>query len=753
MAGRKWLHLRDSAPGTGPVVGLRRPAHPVLRRAVLLLSLLALSIGLMTATAQASPTYRYNTGSNTVYVGNRADFYVIGYLFPGKYADVQQLETGQHGVFGYGRIGSTSNFGAWDEGHHCGWVQITDSESGTTLMTKGEKIESGDVCPPATHGTPATAEGLLQTNIFKSGTYVDGCGSGCVQNAVVLPQCHDLNVYANYDPSTGTFADADGTESPGRGTPGYGGVSQQSVTTPVAGFGTRFMTHDGNAVEIKDSSRPGEKTAWGFMHSECLAGELVGNPSRPPAATTYAPSELGGTTAKLNGLVNPNGNDTHYYFEYGATTGYGSTVPASPGMDLGSGSTGISTWNVISGLLGGATYHFRVVASSPGGITRGADQSFTEPTAPTVTSLSASEVSPTQAKLNGSVNPDGSDTHYYFEYGLSAGYGNSIPAVPGMDLGGGTAPIATWNVISGLQPGTVYHYRVVATNGAGTTFGSDQTFLTSGMMDVFWEGSNGQLRNEYLSGSGWSYSPIGEAGVMAGPPSAVRLPGGQMDVFWEGPNGQLRNEYWNGLNWSYSPLGEAGVMAGPPSAVVKSGGQMDVFWEGPNGQLRNEYWNGFSWSYSPLGEAGVMAGPPSAVVKSGGQMDVFWEGPGGQLRNEYWGEPGWSYSPLGEAGVMAGPPSAVVKPGGQMDVFWEGPGGQLRNEYWGEPGWSYSPLGEAGVMAGPPSAGVLPAGQMDVFWEGPNGQLRNEYWGEPGWSYSPLGEANVMAGGPSALEW
>src|SRR5262249_26225281 len=55
----------------------------------------------------------------------------------------------------------------------------------------------------------------------------------------------------------------------------------------------------------------------------------------PPTATTLAPTEVQQTSARLNGSVNPNGADTHYYFEYGPTTSYGSVIPAAaPGTDL-----------------------------------------------------------------------------------------------------------------------------------------------------------------------------------------------------------------------------------------------------------------------------------------------------------------------------------------------------------------------------------------------------------------------------------
>ena len=48
-----------------------------------------------------------------------------------------------------------------------------------------------------------------------------------------------------------------------------------------------------------------------------------------------------------------------------------------------------------------------------------------------------------------------------------------------MDTGSGTAPTAPVSTVSGLQPGTTYHYRLVASNIAGTTDGYDYTAQTT----------------------------------------------------------------------------------------------------------------------------------------------------------------------------------------------------------------------------------------------------------------------------------
>jgi hypothetical protein len=81
------------------------------------------------------------------------------------------------------------------------------------------------------------------------------------------------------------------------------------------------------------------------------------------------------------------------------------------------------------------------------------------------------------ATLNGSINPNGTDTQVYFEYGTSTSYGLTTSI---QDLGSGTSPVAFNIGIGGLQAGTVYDYRLVTVaNGLTSTY-ANQMFTTSG---------------------------------------------------------------------------------------------------------------------------------------------------------------------------------------------------------------------------------------------------------------------------------
>ncbi len=198
--------------------------------------------------------------------------------------------------------------------------------------------------------------------------------------------------------------------------------------------------------------------------------------SAPPGATTSPATAIGATGATLNGSVTPNGLPTTYSFQYGTSPGYGSqTSPVS----AGSGTTPIAVSATIAGLKAGQTYHYRLVATSGAGTTDGADVTFgpaAAPVGPTATTKPASSVGPMGAKLNGSIDPNGQATTYYFEYGTSTGYGSKTAVA---SAGSGTKAVAVSATLSGLTVG-VYHFRLVATSAAGTVEGGDLTFGSTG---------------------------------------------------------------------------------------------------------------------------------------------------------------------------------------------------------------------------------------------------------------------------------
>jgi hypothetical protein len=96
---------------------------------------------------------------------------------------------------------------------------------------------------------------------------------------------------------------------------------------------------------------------------------------------------------------------------------------------------------------------------------------------PSIATSSTSSVTSSSAVLHGSVNPNGASTTYSFQWGLTNTYGLSNPL---KSVGSGTKSVSVHITASGLIPGTVYHYRLVALNRFGGVVGSDRTFKTHG---------------------------------------------------------------------------------------------------------------------------------------------------------------------------------------------------------------------------------------------------------------------------------
>ena len=96
---------------------------------------------------------------------------------------------------------------------------------------------------------------------------------------------------------------------------------------------------------------------------------------------------------------------------------------------------------------------------------------------PTLLTGDASSVTSSSAILHGTVNPNGAATHYRFEWGLTTAYGAASRL---RYAGSGTTVNSVQATIGDLLPGTIYHYRVVASNKLGDTSGDDRTFTTKG---------------------------------------------------------------------------------------------------------------------------------------------------------------------------------------------------------------------------------------------------------------------------------
>jgi hypothetical protein len=192
-------------------------------------------------------------------------------------------------------------------------------------------------------------------------------------------------------------------------------------------------------------------------------------------------------TAQLSGSANPVGQESTYHFEYSREGGPPQSTETLP---LGEGEASVPLSAELTDLAANSEYEVRLVATvtSTGATVASAAQHFTTPIAPPrVVTGDAIDRMNTSATLLGTVNPFGQQTHYRFEYGPTASYGQQQPVDHDDVAGGGREPEAVHAYLSKLNPGTEYHYRLVAENATGVSFGDDRTFVTLGPPDRFYE--------------------------------------------------------------------------------------------------------------------------------------------------------------------------------------------------------------------------------------------------------------------------
>ena len=159
------------------------------------------------------------------------------------------------------------------------------------------------------------------------------------------------------------------------------------------------------------------------------------------------------------------------------TAGSGTTVG---GGDGGSGrtSSGSGDDGNTAGGGGGGGYAGSNTNRSGGGGARGQVTITYSGLPPSATTNAATGIISRGATLNGTVSSNGASTTVTFEYGLTTSYGTTIAATQS-PLVAGASNSAVSADLTGLDCGTLYHFRVKAVNSEGTSYGSDLSFSTA----------------------------------------------------------------------------------------------------------------------------------------------------------------------------------------------------------------------------------------------------------------------------------
>jgi hypothetical protein len=221
-------------------------------------------------------------------------------------------------------------------------------------------------------------------------------------------------------------------------------------------------------------------------------GRSIGNGSRvyildevgPPIPALDPITTFDSNKATFTGTVDPEGGETAYRFEYVdnaeyLANGFENAIQTPPVEGVvGHGTSPVAVEaDTPHDLAGGTTYHVRLVAKRYFSSVEVEDEKTftTTASAPTVEGTVATQVKTDSANLRAAINPENEAVSYHFNWGLTAAYGNSttVDALPA-----GINTVSGLGEVTGLNPGTTYHYQVVATNGTDTTTGPDMTFAT-----------------------------------------------------------------------------------------------------------------------------------------------------------------------------------------------------------------------------------------------------------------------------------
>ncbi len=451
------------------------------------------------------------------------------------------------------------------EGEWIGW--ITETPAGPLIEPAGVALSpGGDVYIADAAGGSATS-GSHAVDVFGANVLVPDAESKPAKKVVRTAATLEGSVDPDGKPAEYDFQWCQSKE---QGVP----CTYESETTPVsAGSGnagvsvkvalTKLLPGTSYHYRLVAKNANGIDVGADEEFTTLPAVELITGPVK-------AESPIPTTAATLTGSITPNPKtealelDARYYFQYvqvthktpstascnpepGADPAPCSDVPLPPG-DAGTGTAAVGVETQLAALTPNTTYHYRLVATNELGTTIGKtatekdEESFTTSGPPRITGEEAepNKIEHFGATLHASVQPGERETEYHFEYGETTAYGNEVP-VPGGKLPAGKAeasdPISA-TLTGDLKIGTTYHFRVVATNSAGTTDGPDRTFTTippaliesESAAEVSSTGATLQAEINPLGHETTYYFQYGTGSCKADPASCAKAPTSAIDV-------------------------------------------------------------------------------------------------------------------------------------------------------------------------------------------------------------------------------
>lgn len=375
-----------------------------------------------------------------------------------------------------------------------GTLYVSDTPNGRVAVYRGSPAYRVDIDLSGTGlGAVSASEGPLQD-----------CGDEGTCSAYYLPSSFALEAtpqpHSKVDGWTGCDeVNPAGDECTVEVTSGDREVTatftrlQQQVTASTAGSGSGVVS---SADPLGAIQNCGDGGTCSGPYDEGSAVELTAAPTGHSTFTGWSgacSNQTGPCEVVVEGSPTVTAHFTaqHPVSVKKAGTGAGSVVSEPSGLDCGGVCVGFFTDGQMVSLSAISSGHSTFVGWSgegcsgtgtcvveAGGATKNVTATFAHDPPSAVTGAGATFIGQHVATVSGTVNPNGATvTSCLIEYGTGAAYGLQIPCAPSA-VGAGTAPVPIGANLTGLLPGTTYHFRLSVTSSGGISLGADRTFRT-----------------------------------------------------------------------------------------------------------------------------------------------------------------------------------------------------------------------------------------------------------------------------------
>ncbi|MCU0783148.1 MAG: hypothetical protein MUF81_03700, partial [Verrucomicrobia bacterium] len=310
----------------------------------------------------------------------------------------------------------------------------------------------------------------------------------------------------------------------------------------------------------------------------------------PPFAATLPATLITGAGAQLNGMATPNGEPATAWFEWGTSTGYGSTTPP---VSVGSNFNVVFVNPNITGLMTNVAFHYRLVVSNIVGVTYGFDQVFAQGSVVAWGAQFAGQTTPIPSGLTNLVAGVGAG----YDFSLALNYDGTVVAWGGNSVGQTNVPTGLNNAVS--VAGGYSHSLALRSARTVTVWGSNsagQTNVPPDLTNAVAAASGGYhclaLRDDG-NPVAWGLDTSGQTNIPAGLSNVVAVAAGYSHCLAVINNGTV-------VAWGNNAFGQTNVPAGLTNVVAIAAGRNDSLALKNNGTV-------VAWGSNANGQTNVPA--------------------------------------------------------------------------------------------------------------------------------------------------